>query len=170
MEILPAAFFVTYHNLWVMPNMVKNNIKSTFASLTEHILEKPVVTCKDAARAKGIPLNCELKTLILTTPLGYVALELPGDATASLRKVKAMLEVKQAHLVDPTILLKFRLEPGAISALRSPVWEMPHLISKRLLSLPFLSTNSGHNKGYYLFHVSLLLKANKVLIGDYDNY
>jgi len=150
---------------------VTGSIKSTEApwvNLKEYTLDKPVISCDEAASAKGISLENELKTLLLKTSIGYVALELPGDSTASLRKIKDALEVKQAHLVDQDTLLELRLEPGTVSTVRPPVWGMPHLVSKRLLKLEFISTNSGHKKGFYRFPPSLLLEAEKVMIGDFE--
>lgn len=145
------------------------SIQAPYPILKEYKLDKSVVTCYEAARAKGIPLDQELKTLLLDTSLGYVALELPGDATASLRKIKDALEVKQAHLASPETLLELHLEPGTVSTVRPPVWDMPHLISRRVLCQEFLSTNSGHKKGFYRFPPSLLLEAQAVIIGDFED-
>jgi len=53
-----------------------------------HFLAESVVSCEDAAEARGIPLTNELKTLVLRTSVGFVAAHLPGDGILSLRKVK----------------------------------------------------------------------------------
>ena len=147
---------------------VKKLSKLSSENLKEYKLDKTVVTCIEAAQAKGIPLENELKTLILQTSNGFVAIELPGDATASLRKIKDALEVKEAYLADPETLVKLGLEPGTVSAVSAPVWDMPHLVSKRLMNLNEVSTNSHNKKGYYLFEPSLLLKAKEVMVGDFE--
>jgi prolyl-tRNA editing enzyme YbaK/EbsC (Cys-tRNA(Pro) deacylase) len=147
---------------------VKKSLKLPSINLKEYKLDKPVVTCMEAAQAKGIPLENELKTLLLKTSNGFVAIELPGDAKASLRKIKDFLEVKKAHLADLETLAQLGLEPGTVSTVRAPVWDMPHLLSKRLLNLDEISTNSGNKKGYYRFEPSLLLKAENVMIGDFE--
>lgn len=136
--------------------------------LKEYKLERPVVTCEEAARAKGIPLENELKTLLLETSNGLVAVELPGDAYASLRKIKDFLNVKQAYMATPETLAKLGLESGTISTVRTPIWDMLHLVSKRLLKIDEISTNSGKKNGYYRFEPSLLLKAKNVKIGDFE--
>lgn len=136
--------------------------------LKEYKLDRPVVTCEEAARAKGIPLENELKTLLLETSNGLVAVELPGDAKVSLRKIKDVLEVKNAHLAAPEILAELGLKPGTVSAVCAPVWDMPHLVSMRLLNIDEVSTNSGKKDGYYRFEPSLLLKAENVKIGDFE--
>lgn len=147
---------------------VKKLSKLSSENLKEYKLDKTVVTCIEAAQAKGIPLENELKTLILQTSNGFVAIELPGDATASLRKIKDALEVKEAYLAGPETLAKLGLEPGTVSAVSAPVWDMPHLVSKRLMNLNEVSTNSHNKKGYYLFEPSLLLKAKEVMVGDFE--
>ena len=147
---------------------VKKSSKPFSVNLKELKLDKPVATCEEAAQAKGIPLENELKTLILKTSNGLVAVELPGNAKASLRKIEDVLEVKEAHLADPKTLAQLGLEPCTVSAVRAPVWDMPHLIDKRLLNLDEVSTNSGNKKGYYKFKPSLLLKAEKKMIGDFQ--
>ena len=147
---------------------VRKSSKPPFVNLKEYKLDKPVVTCMEAAQAKGIRLENELKTLLLQTSNGLVAVELPGDARVSLRKIKDALEVKNAHLATPETLAELGLKAGIVSAVRAPVWDMPHLISKRLLNLGEVSTNSGNKKGYYRFEPSLLLKAKKHLIGDFE--
>ena len=147
---------------------VKKLSKPPCINLEEYKLDKPVVTCMEAAQAKGIPLENELKTLLLDTSNGFVAIELPGDAMASLKKIKDFLEVKKAHLADPKTLAELGLEPGTVSAVSPPIWSMHHLVSKRLLNLDEVSTNSGNKTGYYRFEPSLLLKAKKVNIGDFE--
>ena len=147
---------------------VKKLSKLPSENLKEYKLDKTVVTCIEAAQAKGIPLENELKTLVLQTSNGFVAIELPGDATASLRKIKDALEVKEAYLAGPETLAKLGLEPGTVSAVSAPVWDMPHLVSKRLMNLNEVSTNSHNKKGYYLFEPSLLLKAKEVMVGDFE--
>jgi len=146
---------------------VKKSLNPPSIELKEYKLDKPVVTCVEAAQAKGIPLENELKTLLLETSNGFVAVELPGDATASLRKIKDTLEVKKAHLAGHETLTQLGLEIGTVSAVRAPVWDMQHLISRRLLNLSEVSTNSGNKKGYYRFEPLLLLKAEH-LIGDFE--
>ena len=64
-------------------------------------LETEVFTCEEAAKARHIPLHQELKTLLLETHHGIVAVHLPGDGVLSLRKVKQRLETAQAYLADP---------------------------------------------------------------------
>lgn len=133
-----------------------------------HKLSAPVVGCEEAARARGIPLANELKTLILRTHDGFIAAHLPGDGVLSLRKVKDRLETAEGYLADPEDLLELGLSPGTVSAVLDPVWSMPHLVSRRLLNLSEVMTNNGTKTGYFAFEPTVLVEANDVIVGDFE--
>jgi prolyl-tRNA editing enzyme YbaK/EbsC (Cys-tRNA(Pro) deacylase) len=131
-------------------------------------LGAPVFTCEEAARARNIPLHRELKTLLLETHHGIIAVHLPGDGVLSLRKVKARLETAQAYLADPEKLQQLGLTPGTVSAVLDPVWSMPHLISRRLLSLDKVMTNNGTLTAYFEFDPAVLAEASRVIVDDFE--
>lgn len=131
-------------------------------------VDTPVVTCEQAARARGIPLAQELKTLLLQTHHGVVAAHLPGDGVLSLRKVKARLETAQAYLVGPEDLEELELTRGTVSAVLDPVWKMPHLISRRLLNMTKVMTNNRTLTGYFEFDPAVLAEAADVIVDDFE--
>jgi len=133
-----------------------------------HKLDHPVVTCEEAAAAKAIKLASELKSLILETSSGLVAVHLPGDGILSLRAVKDFIEAEEAYLADPETLLTLGLSPGTVSAVLDPVWSMPHLISRRIFDRDILSTNNRTKTGYFLFDPVVLTRADNVRIGDFE--
>jgi prolyl-tRNA editing enzyme YbaK/EbsC (Cys-tRNA(Pro) deacylase) len=137
-------------------------------NMKEYRLDKQVVTCEEASAAKCIPLENELKTLILRTSRGYVALNLSADSDADLRSVKTALEVEQACLASTDELKALGLSPGTVCVVRNPVWEMPLLVSRRLLRLPYISTNNGTLRGFYKFEPTVLLTARSVMLGDFE--
>ena len=137
-------------------------------SMKEYALATPVVTCQEAASAKGIPLANELKSLILSTQKGFVALHLPGDAQAALRAVKDALEVREACLATPQEVRALGLSPGTVCAVKDPTWSLPHLISRRVLTLDMVSTNNGTRRGFYRFHPAILMEAESVMIGEFE--
>lgn len=139
-------------------------------NMKEYTLANPVVKCDEAASAKGIPLENELKTLLLATQKGFVALHLPGNADASFRSVKNALEIREACLATPNELASFGLRPGTVCALKDPVWSLPHLISKRVLQMDMISTNNGTQRGFYRFHPSVLLEADSVMLGEFETH
>jgi prolyl-tRNA editing enzyme YbaK/EbsC (Cys-tRNA(Pro) deacylase) len=131
-------------------------------------LEAPVITCEEAAQARGIPLTNELKTLLLRTSNGMVAAHLPGDGVLSLRKVKVRLESAEAYIADPEELSAIGLSPGTVSAVLDPVWSLPHLVSRRLLNLSEVMTNDGTRTGYFAFDPAVLVEASDVIVGDFE--
>ena len=131
-------------------------------------LSQSVVTCEEAARARGIPLAQELKTLILRTDQGLVAAHLPGDGVLSLRRVKDRLGTAEAHLAGPEELLELGLSAGTVSAVLEPVWSMPHVISRRLLDIGEASTNNGTRTGYFRFDPAILVEAVDVIVADLE--
>ena len=136
--------------------------------LKSYGLDRPVVSCREAAGAKCIPLENELKTLILRTSRGYVALNLPGDSDADLRAAKAALEVEEACLASPDELKGLGMSPGTVCAIKRPVWDMLTLVSRRLLRLTFVSTNDGTLRGFYKFDPEVLMKARRVMLGNFE--
>ena len=137
-------------------------------SLEHRILSRPVVSCEEAAAARGIPVAAELKTLILETSGGMIAAHLPGDGMLSLKKVKDYLEAEEAYLADPEVLLTMGLSAGTVSALLEPVWSMPHLISRRVFDLDEMMTNDGTKTGYFAFDPAILTHVLNIRVGEFE--
>ena len=137
-------------------------------SMKSHRLDYEVVSCKEAANARKVPLEHELKTLILQAPSGMVAAHLPGNGELNLRAIKNTLAIKDIKIADPENIAKIGLESGTVSAVLEPVWSMPHLISKRLLSLNYVTTNNRTKIGYFKFDPSVLLDASVKFVGDFE--
>ena len=131
-------------------------------------LDKDVISCEEAAEARGVPLTNELKTLILSTNNGFVAVHIPGDGQISLRAIKTALGVKNAFIAPPEELYKMELSPGTVSAVLDPVWSLPHLISKRVLTQDYVTTNNGTRSQYFKFDPVELLEASEHKIGQFE--
>jgi prolyl-tRNA editing enzyme YbaK/EbsC (Cys-tRNA(Pro) deacylase) len=131
-------------------------------------LDHPVVSCEEAAAARGIPLARELKTLLLQThDHGIVAVHLPGDAKVALRKVKQSMGTAQAYQASLEALAGLGLSPGTICAIKEPVWSMRHLVSQRLLQMDTVMTNDGTKTGYVEFDPAVLLLTDQI-VGDFE--
>ena len=137
-------------------------------SLRRHKLDKPVISCDEAAEAREIDLKNELKTLVLRTSTGFMAVHLPGDGILSLRKVKDFLEAGEAYLADPEDIFSLGLSPGTVSALLDPVWRLPQLISRRVFDQDLMMTNDGTTTGYFKFDPALLTHATDLRIGEFE--
>jgi prolyl-tRNA editing enzyme YbaK/EbsC (Cys-tRNA(Pro) deacylase) len=157
-----AALMVALHA------SIERRIPAPGSTMVAFGLVKPVVSCGQAAEAKGIPLANELKSLVLATQKGFVVLHLPGDGAACLRRVKEALEIREACLAAPEQLASFGLRPGTVCAVKDPVWSLPHLISRRVFQRDLVSTNDGTLQGYYRFQPAVLLTAASVVVGDFE--
>lgn len=136
--------------------------------MKSHKTDYEVVSCEEAANARKVPLGNELKTLILQTPSELVAAHLPGDGELNLRAIKNTLDVKDIKIANPEDIAKIGLESGTVSAVLEPVWSMPHLISRRLLSLSYVTTNNKTKKGYFKFDPVILLDATSRIVGNFE--
>lgn len=147
-----------------LPNIIRKSSYTIF----HNRLSFEVVTCRQAARAKNINTENELKTLILSTSNGYVALHICGNRQANLRDIKTALNCKQASLASPKELADLGLIPGAICPIIEPIWDFNHFISKHVLSLKYVSTNDGTRDGYYTFNPRVLLLSNNYKLGIFS--
>jgi len=131
-------------------------------------LQHDVVSCSQAAIAKGIPLENELKSLILTTSKGLYVLNIPGNENASLRSVKNTLDVNEALLANIEQLNTLQVQPGTVCPFLPQLWCLPQLISKDILKLSFVSTNNGNKNEYIIFCPKLLLQSERHIIGCFS--
>jgi prolyl-tRNA editing enzyme YbaK/EbsC (Cys-tRNA(Pro) deacylase) len=131
-------------------------------------LERPVVSCGEAAAAKGVALERELKSLLLTCDDGHVLVHLRGNRELSLRAVKRALASRQARLAERAELEALGLSPGTIHPFHSTLWAMPQLLTRAVLALPWVSTNAGRLDAYVVFDPFLLLRARNVAVGEFE--
>lgn len=130
-------------------------------------LGRDVISCNEAAYAKGIPLKNELKTLIIETNNGLCTINISGENQISLRKVKNYFNIKNAYLASMKTLVSMNLLPGAVCPFLDQLWHLPLLIDKNILNLAFTSTNNGKRNEYIIFPPEILLLAPKYIIGDF---
>ena len=167
---------LSFDALWELgklpsPNFVEksqNSSEPPGKRLQVYSLEKEVISLEEAAKARGVPLPNELKTTILSTTNGYVAVHLPGDGQISLRAIKNALEVQVALIATAEELYQLELSNGTVSAVLEPVWSMPHLFSKRVLTFDFVTTNNGTRSQYFKFDPIELLNASSYLLGQFE--
>ncbi len=131
-----------------------------------HRTSTPVITCTEAAVVRGVPLEKELKTLILNTSSGYMAAHVQGHRRVSLPKLKVALESEQASLASLEELKALGLSPGTVSAVLNPVWSLPHLVDRGVMDVDVLTTNNGTLTGYFMFKPEVLLQAPSATVDD----
>src|SRR5579872_3117707 len=99
-------------------------------------LSERVVSCEEAADAKGVPLHHELKSLLLVCDRGWALAHLHGDRHLSLRAVKDAMGTRQARLASPSELRQLGLDSGTVQPFHQQLWTIPQLLERTLLLLP----------------------------------
>lgn len=144
------------------------NFDEPMSWLAEFALDGPVRTCEEAAEAKGIPLERELKSLVLVTSLGIVTAHVAGDQFLSLRQVKRSLRCQEARLADGDVLNSLGVSVGTVTPFHRSIWHMRQLICYKVLQFEWVSTNSGSYDHYVVFDPLVLLRAPQVSIGQFE--
>lgn len=129
-------------------------------------LEKDVFSCDDAAKAKGIPLKNELKSLVIVTSKGEYLLHLRGDRLANWRTLKKLLQCDQVFLAPPEVLAKYDCCHGTVNPFNEKLAKLPQIVSRELLELEFVSTNAGTHRTYVKFDPKLLSEMGEVIFID----
>ena len=127
-----------------------------------------VVTCEEAAISKAIPLTNELKSLFLSTSVGYVLAHTTGDRLIKLRLIKQLLGVDQAHLASLAELASFGMEPGTVCPFLETTLDLVSIIDKPLLQLDRVSTNDGTRYGALFFSPVMLLGNPHARIAEFS--
>ena len=139
-----------------------------YKEIEQYVLNYEVISCVQAAKAKKIPLENELKSLLLITSSGFLIAHVPGDKKLNNRYIKSAIQCKNVSLASPLDLKKLDLSPGTICAIRDPIWSMTHLISEEVLEKSYISTNDGTRTGFFRFNPKILLLSNSHIIGQYS--
>jgi len=144
-----------------------NNRFFTGFDYTVETLPNDVITCLDAASTKMIPLQNELKSLVLKTDNGLCILSLMGNMYADFREVKRFLGVDEACMASEDELKTLGLKKGAVCPVLNTVWEMPQLVSKEIFDLEYVSTNAGTLNECIVFNPKELLKHPNLFMGNF---
>jgi prolyl-tRNA editing enzyme YbaK/EbsC (Cys-tRNA(Pro) deacylase) len=128
----------------------------------------PVTSCAEAAEAKGVDLEHELKSLLVATDHGLSLVHIRGTRRLSLRAVKRALDARQSHLASPSELHELGVAPGTVYPFAPVLWNMRQLVTREVLSMPWVTTNAGEQDRYVVFDPRLLMQAPAVLVGDYE--
>lgn len=131
-------------------------------------LDRSVVSCRDAAEAKSIPLEHELKSLLLASSRGLLLVHLRGNRRLSLRKVKTLLKLDEARLAEPSVLAQLGISPGTLHPFHSAMWNGPHLLARPVTQLPWVSTNAGTSDDYFVFDPMILLRASNLSVCEIE--
>jgi len=137
--------------------LIESNLKRfvTFRGRTS----KKVVSCEEAANARGISENDELKTLLLTGKESYFV-HLAGNKMLNLRSVKKITGQKNLSIASEEFLSsEFDLSAGTVTPLNQVVWSAKHVVDYEIFEKKLVYTNDGTLDGYIAFSPSKLFKV-----------
>jgi Ala-tRNA(Pro) deacylase len=90
------------------------------------VMHAPTPTSADAARARGVPLGCGAKALVVKADGQFRLLVLPADRKLDSRLAKKSLGVRDLRFATPEELAAtVGLPPGAIPPFGEPILHLP---------------------------------------------
>jgi prolyl-tRNA editing enzyme YbaK/EbsC (Cys-tRNA(Pro) deacylase) len=162
---------VNLHSVHFVDNINRDDVDGRFFKGFEYTIEtlpEDVISCTDAATAKMIPLQHELKSLVLKTGKGLYVLSLMGSASADFRAVKRILGTKEASMASEEELYSLGLKKGAVCPVLQILWNMPQLLSTEVFELDYVSTNAGKLNECIIFNPRELLKHRELITGEFS--
>jgi prolyl-tRNA editing enzyme YbaK/EbsC (Cys-tRNA(Pro) deacylase) len=138
------------------------------SSLKRFRLAAPVSSCAEAAKAKGVDLEHELKSLLVTTDQGLVLAHTRGNRRLSLRAIKHTLGTDQARLAALSELGNIGLNRGTVCPFTPVLWTMRQVVAREVLGMAWVTTNAGEPDLYVVFDPLLLLRAPAISAGDFE--
>lgn len=136
-----------------------------FTQFFEH---EKVVTCEEAAAARGVPLEHELKTIVLNTNVGDVAVHLPANRRIHSGRVKSALGTRRIRFASKEELGASGLQSGLVNPGNTGFCSR-HLVCRALLDLQFVTTNAGLFTLGVAFAPADLLTLPKNAVGDFSH-
>ena len=117
--------------------------------------------CEESTFARKVPMDRELKHLLLKTPHFFTMAHLQASKKLNFKKVKDILLVKNIELAD---INQFGVLKGEVNPFLKPFWPILHLVDDSVLTRDWMTTNDGTRTGYIKFKPQLLLQAKNYLV------
>lgn len=126
-----------------------------------------VVSCEEAAAARGVPLSYELKSIILRVRQHYVGVHIRGDQKLNSKSVRKALRTKRIRFAKANELADFGLQMGRINPTNTRFCQT-HLVCLSVFDRPFLTTNDGTFEAGVAFSPFDLFTLPFVLVGSFS--
>lgn len=130
------------------------------------IRHRPVVSCNEAASARGISLSQELKTIVLDKGGELVAAHIRGDRRLNMSIIKKTLGARNITFASISVLAAFNLAPGLVNPWRVGFCKH-NLLCRQVLSMPYMATNHDRLDEGVFFLVEELLLLPNLIMGDF---
>ncbi|MDR2084874.1 MAG: YbaK/EbsC family protein [Bacteroidales bacterium] len=127
----------------------------------------PVITCAEAAKARKISINEELKTILLKVSHKKISVHLRGGDKINSKAIKKLFHNKSIKFLSTEELQYFDLGKGLVNPWNIPFCEY-NLISTNVFEQNFMYTNnSKYNEGIK-FLTKELFQLSNIIIGDFS--
>jgi hypothetical protein len=130
------------------------------------VRHKDVISCDQAAQARGIKLKQELKTILLHFNEIKVAVHIRGCDKVNFRSIKKLFKCRNIKFLSQDKLLLYNLSPGKINPWNIDFCEY-HLVCLLVLSNSFVATNNSKLSEGIIFRPHLLLGLPNLIIGKF---
>lgn len=126
-----------------------------------------VITCEEAATARGVSIEQELKSILLKSNSDIFAVHLCGGHRIDSKAIKTKLRKKHLRFLNKSELNGFGLKPGLVNPWNIEFCKI-NLVCNRVFNNEFMTTNNGtFNKGVTL-KPSQLLNLKEVMVGVFS--
>ena len=125
-----------------------------------------VISCSEAAEARGIELRSELKTLLLRVHQKIVGVHLRGDRRLDIRRLRRLFGAPSSFMRADELDV-YGVRPGTINPWNVPFCDA-HVVASSVFALAEMATNNSRRDEGVLFATGELRTLPNVIIGDID--
>ena len=129
------------------------------------IYHQSVRTCQEAASARGIDINEELKTIILKIGHKRIAVHLRGGDMINSRLIQSLFR-HRSRFLSMDELKYYNLAKGLVNPWNIKFCEY-NLIATNILNYEYMYTNNSKLDEGVKFQTQILLNLPNIIIGDF---
>lgn len=131
------------------------------------LYHQPVVTCAEAAKARGISIAEELKTILLKVSHKKISINIRGNDKIDSKAIRKLFNNKHIRFLSEEELKHFNLSKGLVNPWNIPFCEY-NLISTNIFEQSFMYTNNSKYTEGVKFPTKELLHLSNIIIGDFS--
>ena len=129
---------------------------------------QPVISCLEAALAREVSLEDELKHILLSVDTDFFLVHVPGNKRVDFNSVAEFTNASEIRLANLKNSFGTSIHQGAVFPFDEPFWSLPHLIDNCVLNKQSISTNDGTLRGYIKFNPNLLKLLPIYHLGEFS--
>ncbi|MCL2311296.1 MAG: YbaK/EbsC family protein [Firmicutes bacterium] len=126
-----------------------------------------VVTCAEAAKARKISINEELKTILLRVSHKKISVNIRGSDKINSKAIRKLFNDKHIRFLSEEELEHFNLRKGLVNPWNIPFCEY-NLISTNVFEQSFMYTNNSKYTEGIKFLTKELFYLSNIIIGNFS--